>query len=92
MASARNAEHIASGRARFVCTTLEEADFGDARFDKVFGIHFPPICGTTQKARVASSNGCSRRAAALGSSRTWPKEAPRPVDESARTRDISHRL
>jgi ubiquinone/menaquinone biosynthesis C-methylase UbiE len=41
-ASARNAEHVAGGRATFICTTFEDADFGDAHFDKVFGIHFPP--------------------------------------------------
>jgi ubiquinone/menaquinone biosynthesis C-methylase UbiE len=42
VATKRNAEHVASGRARFVCTALEDADFGDERFDKIFGIHFPP--------------------------------------------------
>ena len=41
-ASSRNAEHVAAGRATFLCTTLEEADFDGERFDKVFGIHFPP--------------------------------------------------
>ena len=55
-ASSRNAEHVAAGRATFVCTSFEEADFGDQRFDKVFGIHFPPAdrhdpAGT--RARVA---------------------------------------
>ena len=42
-ASARNAEHVAAGRATFICTTFEDADFGDQKFDKVFGIHFPPL-------------------------------------------------
>jgi ubiquinone/menaquinone biosynthesis C-methylase UbiE len=42
-ASARNAEHVAAGRATFVCTTFEDADFGDQRFDRIFGIHFPPL-------------------------------------------------
>ena len=41
-ASSPNAEHVAAGRATFLCTTLEEAKFGDQRFDKLFGIHFPP--------------------------------------------------
>ena len=41
-ATARNVEHVASGRATFLCTSLEEADFGDERFDVVFGVHFPP--------------------------------------------------
>ena len=42
-ATARNVEHVASGRATFLCTSLEEADFGDERFDVVFGVHFPPV-------------------------------------------------
>jgi ubiquinone/menaquinone biosynthesis C-methylase UbiE len=41
-ASDRNAGHVAAGRATFLCTTFEEAGFGDERFDVVFGIHFPP--------------------------------------------------
>ena len=41
-ARARNAEHVASGVATFVCTSLEDADFGEERFDAIFGIHFPP--------------------------------------------------
>lgn len=41
-ATERNAEHVAARRATFICTTFEDADFGDERFDKVFGIHFPP--------------------------------------------------
>ena len=42
LARRRNAAHIAAGRATILHTTLEDADFGDARFDKVFGVHFPP--------------------------------------------------
>jgi ubiquinone/menaquinone biosynthesis C-methylase UbiE len=42
-AATRNAEHVAAGRATFVCTTFEDADFGDQRFDRIFGIHFPPL-------------------------------------------------
>ena len=38
----RNAEYVASGLATFLCTLFEEAAFGDERFDKIFGIHFPP--------------------------------------------------
>lgn len=41
-ASSRNAEHVASGLAEFICATFEEADLAGMRFDKVFGIHFPP--------------------------------------------------
>ena len=38
----RNAPHVAAGKAVLICTTLEDADFGEERFDKVFGVHFPP--------------------------------------------------
>jgi ubiquinone/menaquinone biosynthesis C-methylase UbiE len=39
----RNAPHVAAGKAVLICTTLEDADFGEQRFDKVFGVHFPPF-------------------------------------------------
>ena len=38
-AAARNAAHVASGRARLVCGSFEEVDFGGERFDKVFAVH-----------------------------------------------------
>jgi protein-L-isoaspartate O-methyltransferase len=39
MAERRNEEHVAAGRAAFETVELEQADFGDQRFDKVFGVH-----------------------------------------------------
>jgi SAM-dependent methyltransferase len=39
----RNAEHVASGRARFETVSLHEADFGDARFDRVLAVHVPVL-------------------------------------------------
>lgn len=39
----RNEKHVASGRASILTASLHEADLGDGRFDKVFGIHFPPL-------------------------------------------------
>jgi SAM-dependent methyltransferase len=39
LATGRNADHVAAGRASFQAASLHEADFGDARFDKVFAIH-----------------------------------------------------
>jgi ubiquinone/menaquinone biosynthesis C-methylase UbiE len=39
MAARRNEEHVASGRAVFETAPLEQADFGEERFDKVFGVH-----------------------------------------------------
>jgi ubiquinone/menaquinone biosynthesis C-methylase UbiE len=65
-ASSRNAEHVAAGRATFLCTTFEEANFGDQRFDKVFGIHFPPAdrhdpAGTRARVgQLLATNGIAR--------------------------------
>ena len=35
----QNADHVAAGRASFQVASLQRADLGDARFDKVFAIH-----------------------------------------------------
>lgn len=65
-ASSRNAEHVAAGRATFLCTAFEEAHFGDQRFNKVFGIHFPPAdrhdpAGTRARvAQLLTRNGVVR--------------------------------
>jgi SAM-dependent methyltransferase len=41
--AARNAAHVASGLATVLTASLHHADLGDVRFDKVFGVHFPPL-------------------------------------------------
>ena len=38
-ATKRNADQVAEGRASFVCAPFADADFGDARFDRVLAIH-----------------------------------------------------
>jgi ubiquinone/menaquinone biosynthesis C-methylase UbiE len=43
MASRRNAEHVAAGRAAFRVAELHEADLGDDRFDLVFAVHVPVL-------------------------------------------------
>jgi SAM-dependent methyltransferase len=43
MAARRNREHIARGRAVLKTAALEEADFGDERFDKVFAFNVAPF-------------------------------------------------
>jgi SAM-dependent methyltransferase len=43
MAARRNAEHVAAGRAAFETVAIERADFGEERFDKVFGVHVAPL-------------------------------------------------
>ena len=39
LASARNAAHVASGKAAFAVSTFEDADLGGEPFDKVFAFH-----------------------------------------------------
>jgi SAM-dependent methyltransferase len=43
MAKRRNREHIDSGRAVLEATALEDADFGDRRFDKIFAFNVAPF-------------------------------------------------
>jgi ubiquinone/menaquinone biosynthesis C-methylase UbiE len=43
MATRRNREHVAAGRAVLKTTTLEQADLGDERFDKVFAFNVAPF-------------------------------------------------
>ena len=38
-ATARNREHVAAGRAEIRHATLEEADFGAERFDRILAVH-----------------------------------------------------
>ena len=39
----RNAAEVEAGTVTLLEASLDTADFGDARFDKVFGVHFPPL-------------------------------------------------
>ena len=43
MATHRNREHVAEGRAVLKTTALERAEFGDERFDKVFAFNVAPF-------------------------------------------------
>jgi SAM-dependent methyltransferase len=43
MATRRNREHIAAGRAVLMTAALEQADFGSARFDTVFAFNVAPF-------------------------------------------------
>jgi len=43
MAARRNREHVAGGRAVLRTAALEQADFGDQRFDKVFAFNVAPF-------------------------------------------------
>jgi SAM-dependent methyltransferase len=50
MAARRNRDHAASGRAVFKTAALEEADFEDERFDKVFAFNVAPFWLQPEKA------------------------------------------
>ncbi len=53
----RNRAHVEAGRAQILTTELHAADLGGARFDKVFGVHFPPLLrgdGTRELATIAA--------------------------------------
>jgi len=39
----RNRAHVDAGRATIVTASLHEAHLGGARFDTIFGLHFPPL-------------------------------------------------
>ena len=39
----RNRGHVDAGRATVLTAELHEAGLGDRAFDKVFGVHFPPL-------------------------------------------------
>src|ERR1051326_4072220 len=43
MAARRNREHVAEGRAVLNTVALEEADFGNERFGKVFAFNVAPF-------------------------------------------------
>ena len=63
MATRRNEEHIAAGRAVFETVSLEGADFGDQRFDKVFGVHVAALWKSDEA--LAAARGCLAPGGAL---------------------------
>jgi cyclopropane fatty-acyl-phospholipid synthase-like methyltransferase len=54
----RNAAQAEAGTATFIEVSLDTADFGDARFDKVFGVHFPPLLRGKPDRELAVVRGC----------------------------------
>src|ERR671934_2431327 len=58
MAARRNREHVAGGRAVLKTVALENADFGDEQFDKVFAFNVAPFC-ISRRRRLGSSGGIS---------------------------------
>lgn len=48
----RNAFHIASGRADFLSVSLEDADLGSWRFDKIFAVRVGLFYKEPERARI----------------------------------------
>jgi SAM-dependent methyltransferase len=52
VATRRNEQHVAAGRAVFETVAFERADFGEQRFDKVFGVHVAPLWRSAEALEV----------------------------------------
>ena len=61
MARRRNEEHVAAGRAVFETVALERADFGEERFDKVFGVHVAALWRSEEALAVVRRHLAPRR-------------------------------
>jgi ubiquinone/menaquinone biosynthesis C-methylase UbiE len=51
-ATRRNAPYVASGRAEFLVATLEDADLGDRRFDRIFAVRVGLFHREPERARA----------------------------------------
>lgn len=51
-AERRNAEYVATGRAEFIVATLEDADLGERRFDKVLAVRVRLFHSEPERARA----------------------------------------
>ena len=65
MASARNADHVAAGRASFQAVALRDADFGGARFDKVLAVHVGVFLRGDPERELGVIEGCLADGGAL---------------------------
>ena len=85
MAARRNREHVAEGRAVLKTAALEKADFGGARFDKVFAFNVAPFWRQPREAL-----GIVRRHLAPGGAvyLFWDARHTQP----GRARDLADRL
>jgi ubiquinone/menaquinone biosynthesis C-methylase UbiE len=79
MATRRNAEHVATGRAAFEVASFEAADFGSHRFDKVFAVHVALFWRRPREAL-----GAVRRLLAPGGTLSLFSQAPSWGEREAR--------
>jgi trans-aconitate methyltransferase len=63
MATRRNRSHVASGRAVLETTTLEDADLGSDRFDKIFAVHVAAFWRPAPRARQVAMDALAPRGA-----------------------------
>jgi SAM-dependent methyltransferase len=85
MATRRNREHIARGRAVLKTAALEKADFGNERFDKVFAFNVAPFWLQTEDAlRIVRRHLASDGVVYL----FWDARHTQP----GRARDLAERL
>ena len=80
MAARRNHEHVVAGRAAFIATTLDDADFGNERFDKVFASNVALFWRRPEEAL-----GSVRRWLARGGSVSIFGQTPGSTEGRART-------
>jgi SAM-dependent methyltransferase len=78
LARRRNAAHIAAGRAEVRTESLDEADLGGQRFDRVLAVHVPVLLRGDPRRELEVIAGCL---AGGGSLHVWGQ----PLDAAAAT-------
>jgi cyclopropane fatty-acyl-phospholipid synthase-like methyltransferase len=87
----RNAEHVQSGRAAIITTSLHDAELGDALFDKVLAVHFPPLQrGEAGRELAKLRDHLTRRGALYVSAQPLSSEQVPSTVEAIVTRVTSH--
>lgn len=85
MAARRNRERVAGGMAVLRAASLEKADFGDERFDKVFAFNVAPFWHQPKQALGIVRQHLARNGAFY---LFWDARHTKP----GRVRDLAHRL
>jgi cyclopropane fatty-acyl-phospholipid synthase-like methyltransferase len=86
-ATKRNAQYVESGRAMILTATLQGADLGDAQFNKVLAVHYPPLQRGDAARELAKLREHLSREGAL-----YVVAAPIASDEAPAAKTIVSRL